>query len=95
MRCRQVLTASARIRLHGLRFLLGLGVTDGELAGVRTESVAILAAGLGLEMGNANAGDAKADDVVDAVGVGDGVPPTGEELGAGVGVGDGGMIFSQ
>ena len=88
-------SAAARIRLHGLRFLLGLRVTDGELVGVGSESVAVVAAGLGLAMGNANVGDAKADDVADAVGVGDDVTLEGEELGTGVGVDGAGMTFSQ
>jgi hypothetical protein len=49
----------------------------------------------GLEMGNANVGDAKADGVADALGEGDAVALGDEEgVGVGLGVGDG-MIFSQ
>ena len=49
----------------------------------------------GLETGNANVGDGKADGVPDALGEGDAVALGDEEgLGVGLGVGDG-MIFSQ
>ena len=47
-------------------------------------------------MGNANVGVANADDVADAVGIGEGVSlKEEEELGSGLGVADGGMTFSQ
>jgi hypothetical protein len=47
----------------------------------------------GLVTGNANVGDGKAEPAGDAV---DGVPlGDGEELGVGLGVGEGEMIFSQ
>jgi len=71
--------------------LCGLRVATGELVGVSVEPIGVLAAGL--VTGNANVGDGKADPVGDAV---DGVPLGDDEgLGVGLGVGDGGIIFSQ
>ena len=80
--------------VHGLRFLLGLRFTAGELVGERSESVGVV--DVGLATGNANVGDVETEDVADAVGIGDETAPgKGEELGTGLGVGDGGMIFSH
>ena len=74
--------------------MTGLRVAAGELVGVSVELVGVVA--VGPAMGNANVGDGKADDVPGAVGIGDAVAlEAGEELGIGLGVGDGGMIFSQ
>ena len=51
---------------------------------------------VGLEMGNANVGATEADSVADSVDDGDGVAlGDWERLGVGLGVGEGGMIFSQ
>jgi hypothetical protein len=72
---------------------MGLRVALGELVDAWVELAGTVAAGL--EMGNANAGDGKADVVPDALGEGDAVALGDEEgLGVGLGVGDG-MIFSQ
>jgi len=68
-------------------------VAAGELMDACVELAGPVAAGL--EMGNANVGDGKADGVPDALGEGDAVALGDEEgLGVGFGVGDG-MIFSQ
>ena len=76
--------------IHGFRFFVGLRLTAGELVGV---SVGLLCAvDAGLEIGNANVGDTEADGAADAVDDGDGVAL---EEGVELGVGEGGMIFSQ
>ena len=73
--------------------MIGLRVAAGELMDAWVELAGAVAAGL--EMGNANVGDGKADGVPDALGEGDAVALGDEEgLGVGFGVGDG-MIFSQ
>ena len=66
----------------------------GELVGVSVALSCAVAAGL--EMGNANVGATEADGVVDSVDDGDGVA-LGDDaaLGVELGVGEGGMIFSQ
>jgi hypothetical protein len=73
--------------------LIGLRVTAGDFVGASVESVGVVAAGLGT--GNANVdGDAEvvADtpDGEDAVALGDA-----SGLCTGLGVGEGGIIFSQ
>jgi hypothetical protein len=84
------------LRVHGLCFLLGLRVADGELVGECIESIAVVAVGLGLGVGKANVGAANADDVADALGSGEVVSlEEEEELGSGLGVANGGMTFSQ
>jgi len=71
--------------------LCGLRIAAGELVGIAVEPAGVVAAGL--VTGNANVGDGKADPGGDAV---DGVPlGDGEGLDVGLGVGEGGMIFSQ
>jgi hypothetical protein len=71
--------------------LCGLRVAAGELVGVPVELAGVVAAGL--VTGNANVGDGKADPAGDGV---DGVPlGDGEGLDVELGVGEGGMIFSQ
>src|SRR5215471_12079057 len=80
----KILIARLRSTVHGLRFLLGFRVADGELACEPFESFAAVAVGLELGMGNANAGVVNADDVPDAVGIGEGVPlEEGEGLASG------------
>jgi hypothetical protein len=71
--------------------LCGLRLAAGELVAVTGEPAGVVAAGL--VTGNATVGDGKAEPAGDAV---DGVPlGDDEELGVGLGVGEGGMIFSQ
>ena len=74
--------------------MIGLRFAAGDFVGAGVESVGVVAAGLGT--GNANVGDGEAEafadtpDEEDAVALGD---PSG--LDTGLGVGEGGMIFSQ
>jgi hypothetical protein len=78
-------------RVHGLGFFFGAARFAGELVAVPGEPAGVVAAGL--VTGNANVGDGKAEPAGDAV---DGVPlGDGEGLDVGLGVGEGGMIFSQ
>ena len=73
--------------------MIGLRVAAGEFMDACVELAGAVAAGL--EIGNANAGDGKADGVPNALGEGDAVALGDEEaLGVGFGVGDG-MVFSQ
>jgi hypothetical protein len=74
--------------------LIGLRFAAGDFVGVGVESVEVVATGLGT--GNANVGEGEAEAVVDT--------PDGEDavalgddsgLDTGLGVGEGGMIFSQ
>ena len=70
--------------------MIGLRLTAGDFVGVSIESVGVVALGLGT--GNANVGDADAEAVADT--------PDGEDDAAlgdasGLGVGEGGIIFSQ
>ena len=80
--------------VQGLRFLIGLRDTAGDLVGVSVESVGVVAPGL--ETGNANVGDGDAEvvagtpDAEEAVALGDA-----SGLCTGLGVGKGGIIFSQ
>jgi hypothetical protein len=75
-----------------LGFFFGAARFAGELVGATVEPPAGVVAA-GLVTGNANVGDAKADPAGDAV---DGAPlGDGEGLEVGLGVGEGGMIFSQ
>src|SRR5713101_7249935 len=63
---RQVrLNSIADNQIHGFRFLIGLRVAAGELMDACVELAWAVAAGL--EMGNANVGDGKADGVPDAL----------------------------
>ena len=69
-------------------------MTAGELVGASVGLGCAVAAGL--EIGNANVGDTEADGVTDAVDDGDGVAlADGATVGVGLGVREGGMIFSQ
>ena len=74
--------------------MIGLRFAAGELVGVSVEPVGVVAAGL--RTGNANVGDGNAEAVADtpddedAVALGDAIG-----LDTGLGVGEGGMIFSQ
>ena len=78
--------------VHGLRFLIGLRVTAGDL--VCLESVGVVPAGLGT--GNANVGDGDAEFVADTPAGGDAVAlGNGSGLCTGLGDGEGGIIFSQ
>jgi hypothetical protein len=71
--------------------LCGLRLAAGELVAVAGEPAGVVAAGL--VTGNANVGDVNAELAGDAV---DGVPlGDGEGLDVGLGVGEGGRIFSQ
>jgi hypothetical protein len=80
------------LSIHGLRFLIGLRFAAGDFVGVGVEAVGVVATGLGT--GKANVGDGEAGAVVDTPGEGDGVVlSTG--LCTGLGVGEGGIIFSQ
>jgi hypothetical protein len=74
--------------------LIGLRFAAGELLGVSVESVGVVAAGLG--PGNANVGDGDAEAVADTPDEEDAVA-LGEASGLDteLGVGEGGMIFSQ
>ena len=74
--------------------MIGLRFTAGDFVGASVESVGVVAAGLGT--GNANVGDGDAEVVADT--------PDGEDavalgdtsgLCTGLGVGEGGIIFSQ
>jgi len=67
---------------------MGIRVTAGELLGVNVELAGILAAGL--PIWKANVADGEGEGVPDVVDEGDG-----EELGVGLGVGEGGIIFSH
>ena len=78
-------------RVHGLGFFFGAARFAGELVGATVELPG--GAATGLATGNANVGDGKAEPAGDAV---DGVPLGDcEGLDVGLGVGEGGMIFSQ
>ena len=74
--------------------MIGLRVPAGDFVGVSIESVGVVALGLGT--GNANVGDADAEAVADTPGGEDAVA-LGDASGlcAGLGVGKGGIIFSQ
>src|SRR5947207_103248 len=76
--------------VHGLRFLIGLRVTAGDLVGVCVESVGVVPAG----RGNANVGDGDAEVVADTP-AGEDAVALGSGLCTGLGVGEGGTIFSQ
>ena len=74
--------------------MIGLRVTAGDFVGLSVESAGVVAPGLGT--GNANVGDGDPEAVADT--------PDGEDaaalgdasgLCAGLGVGEGGIIFSQ
>ena len=74
--------------------MIGLRVTAGDFVGASLESAGVIATGLGT--GNANVGDGDAEVVADT--------PDGEDavalgdaggLCSGLGVGEGGIIFSQ
>jgi hypothetical protein len=88
------LTAQPVFDVHGLRFLIGLRVTVGDFVGVNVELVGVVAAGLGTGNANVGGGDAEvvadSPDGEDAVALGDA-----SGLCAGLGVGKGGIIFSQ
>lgn len=74
--------------------MIGFRVTGGELAGVTVEFVGVVATGL--DMGNANVGDGEGVAVADISDEADGVTlGDANGLGVGLGVGEGGMIFSQ
>jgi hypothetical protein len=77
-----------------LRFLIGLRVAAGDLVGSSVELGGVVATGL--EIGNANVGDAEAEAVADILDEGDAVA-LGDTMGldTGLGVGEGGMMFSQ
>ncbi len=69
--------------------MIGLRVTAGDFVGVSVESVGVVAPGLGT--GNANVGEVVADTPDgEAVALGDA-----SGLCTGLGVGEGGIIFSQ
>ena len=75
-------------------FLIGLRVAAGELVGASVELGRVGAPGLGT--GNANFGDGEAETVADTLGDGDAVAlGDARGLDTGLGVGEGGMIFSQ
>ena len=75
-------------------FLIGLRVAAGELVGASVELGGVVATGLGT--GNANVGDSEAETVADRLDEGDAVAlGDARGLDTGLGVGEGGMIFSQ
>ena len=74
--------------------MVGLRFAAGELLGASVESEVAVPAELGT--GNANVGDGETDPVGDTPGEGDAsVPGDTVGLDTGLGVGEGGMIFSQ
>ena len=77
-----------------MRFLIGLRLAAGELEGAGVESGEVVATGLGT--GKANVGDGEAETVPDTLVEGDAVA-LGDASGlcTGLGVGEGGIIFSQ
>jgi hypothetical protein len=80
--------------IHGLRFLLGLRFAAGELVGASVELGVVVTTGLG--MGNANVGDCEPEAVGDILDEGDAVAlGVARGLDTGLGVGEGGTIFSQ
>jgi hypothetical protein len=81
--------------IQGLRFfLVGLRLAVGEAVGKTVESGVAVATGL--EMGNANAGDGELEGFGDTLDEGDAVAVgVAAGLDIGLGVGEGGMIFSQ
>lgn len=77
-----------------MRFLIGLRLAAGELVGASVELDGVVANGLGI--GNANVGDAESEAVADTLDEGDAVAlGDARGLDTGLGVGEGGMIFSQ
>ena len=74
--------------------MIGLRVAAGELVGASVELDGVVATGLGT--GNANVGDVEAETVADTLDEG-GAVVLGDSRGldTGLGVGEGGMIFSQ
>jgi hypothetical protein len=80
--------------VQGLRFLIGLRVTAGDFVGASVESAEVVATGLGT--GNANAGDGDAE-VVGGTPAAEGAVALGDASGlcTGLGVGGGGIMFSQ
>ena len=82
------------LSIHGFRFLTGLRLAAGELVGVGVELVGVVATGLAAGKANVDAG--KADAVADTPTEGDGVALADDSgLCAGLGLGEGEMIFSQ
>jgi len=81
--------------VHGLRFfLIGLRLAVGDAVSETVESGVAVAAGLG--MGNANVGDAEVEGPAQTLDEGDAVAlGVARGLDTGLGVGEGGMIFSQ
>ena len=77
-----------------MRFLIGLRLAAGELEGAGVESGEVVATGLGT--GKANVGDGEAETVPDTLVEGDAVA-LGDASGleTGLGLGEGGIIFSQ
>ena len=74
--------------------MLGLRVAAGDFVGVRLELVGLVAAGVAI--GNANVCDGDTDGAADTPGEGDCIPlGVAEGLDTVLGVGEGGMIFSQ
>ena len=75
-------------------FLIGVRVAAGELVGARFELSGVVAPGPGT--GNANFGDGEAETVANTLDDGDAVALDDTRgLDTGLGVGEGGMIFSQ
>src|SRR5437764_11839172 len=85
---RKLGSALPEFDVHGLRFLIGLRVTAGDLVGVCVEPAGVVPAGLAT--GNANVGEGDPEVVADTPAGGDAVA-----LGDGTGLGEGGIIFSQ
>ena len=74
--------------------MIGLRLAAGELEGAGVESGEVVANGLGI--GNANVGDAESEAVADTLNEGDAVAlGDARGLDTGLGVGEGGMMFSQ
>ena len=77
-----------------MRFLIGLRLAAGEVVGASVELAGVVANGLGI--GNANVGDSEPEAVADTLDEGDAVAlGDARGLDTGLGVGEGGMIFSQ
>ena len=75
-------------------FLIGLRVAAGELVGASVELGGVVTTELGT--GNANVGDGEEETVADTLDEGDAVAlGDARGLDTGLGVGEGGMIFSQ
>ena len=74
--------------------MIGLRLAAGEVVGASVELAGVVANGLGI--GNANVGDAESEAVAETLDEGDAVAPgDARGLDTGLGVGEGGMIFSQ